>query len=257
VAKLPERDYTYYTTVRGLCRSCREIVPARIVFRGEEVWQERLCHRCGTDSARIAGDKEWYLNRMSEPRRDLSPLPAASNRPMVGRKGCPHDCGPCPWHASPCQLPVISVTNACNLRCPICFTYNRSDKIYYMPLEQLRRIVDWIVEACGECDLINITGGEPTLHPEIFDIIRACQRPEIGRVTLNSNGIALAQDISLCERLGELGVCVILSVNTFSSESSMRIHGQDLVETKLRAIENLTRAGVRMTLLNVLIRGEK
>ncbi|MCP4113606.1 MAG: radical SAM protein [Desulfobacteraceae bacterium] len=255
MARLSERDYIYYTTVNGMCRSCREVVPARIVFRGNEVWQERLCHRCGTGSALIAGDKEWYLDRMSEPRCDHSPLTASSIRPK-NRKGCPRDCGPCAWHASPCQLPVISVTNACNLRCPICFTYNRSDRLYYMPVEQMRQTVDWIAEACGECDLINITGGEPLLHPGIFDIIRICQRPEIGRITLNSNGIVPASDYSVCERLAQLGVYVILSVNTFDPETSIRIHGRDLAEIKLRAIENLSKAGVRMTLLNVLIHGE-
>jgi len=56
-------------------------------------------------------------------------------------------------------------------------------------------------------------------------------------------------------RLAELGVYVVLSFDTFDAGDSERLHGADLVETKLKAIENLGRAGVRMTLLNVLIRG--
>jgi len=125
-----------------------------------------------------------------------------------------------------------------------------------MPVDEMRKRIDWVIQASGECDLVNITGGEPTLHPQIFDIIKACKRSEIGRITLNSNGVVLARDYSFCERLRELDVYVILSINTLSSSSSIRIHGQDLVETKLRAIENLSRAGVRVTLLNVLIRDE-
>ncbi|MFC1851413.1 radical SAM protein [candidate division CSSED10-310 bacterium] len=253
MTRLPPRDYVYYTTVRGLCRSCREIVPGRIVFRGSEVWQEQLCHRCGVQAALIAGDKEWYLARMSEARLDRSPVPGVL-KPHPNRQGCPADCGPCSWHASPCQLPVISVTNNCNLRCPICFTYNRPDKIYSMSPAEMRQIVDWVVAASGHSDVINITGGEPTLHPQIFELIAECRRPEIGRITLNSNGLLLGQDFHFCERLAELGVYVILSFNTFSAECSRALHGQDVVESKLKAIENLTRAGVRMTLLNVLIR---
>jgi uncharacterized radical SAM superfamily Fe-S cluster-containing enzyme len=238
-----------------MCRSCRQIVPARILFRESEVWQERLCPVCGTAAALIAGDKDWYLSRLAEMPQDRSPLPASAHRTKE-RKGCPHDCGPCAWHATPCQLPVISVTNACNLRCPICFTYNRRDRIFYMPLAEIEEIVDWVVRANGQCDLLNITGGEPTLHPQILDIIKLCRRPEIGRVTMNSNGLLLANDFSLCEQLSELNVYVILSFDTFSPKSSINLHGQDLVETKLKAIENLKKAGVKMTLLNVLVREE-
>ena len=250
---LPDREYTYLTTVRGMCRACRAMVPARVVFRGDQVWQERICPTCGTDSALIAGDKAWYLARMEEPRIDRSPLPASEGH--VSGKGCPHDCGPCPWHASPCQLPVLSVTNACNLRCPICFTYNRGNGVWHMETEELERTLDWILESSGPVDLVNLTGGEPTLHPRILELVAACRRAGIGRVTMNSNGILLARDPELCARLAELGVYVVLSFDTFDPGDSVRLHGVDLVETKLKAIENLGKAGARMTLLNVLVRG--
>jgi uncharacterized radical SAM superfamily Fe-S cluster-containing enzyme len=123
-----------------------------------------------------------------------------------------------------------------------------------MQVDEMRRTVEWIIESSGPVDLINITGGEPTLHPDLMEILRVCQRPEIGRVTVNSNGIRLAEDFDLCRRLAGLGVYVILSFNTFDPETSRRMHGRDLVAAKLQAIENLGRAGVRMTLLSVLAR---
>ncbi len=252
MARLEERDYTYFSTVRGMCRVCRQIVPARVVFRDGQVWQESLCAGCRNEPALIASDQQWYLANVLKPMPDRAPLPDAK----PSRLGCPHDCGPCAWHASPCQLPVVSVTNACNSRCPICFTYNRAHPIYHMPLEEMRRTVEWIVESSGEVDLINVTGGEPTLHPQIIELLSICQRSEIGRVTMNSNGIRLAEDYQLCEQLAELGVYVILSFNTFDRDVSHRLHGRDLTEVKLKAIENLTRAGTRMTLLNVMVRGE-
>ena len=270
MARLEERDYTYVTTVRGMCRTCRRIVPARVFIRDEKVWQENLCPACrgashrgtgilpvnkhGQDAhataALIAADKNWYLENILQAFPDRSPLKGSH----ASQHGCPHDCGPCTWHASPCQLPVISVTNACNLRCPICFTYNRSDRLYFMPVEEMRRTVDWIVESSGPVDLINVTGGEPTLHPQILDILECCRRPEIGRVTMNSNGLRLAEDVALCEQLATMDIYVILSFNTFDSEASVTIHGSDVLGAKLKAIENLTQAGVRMTLLNVMIR---
>ena len=250
MARLEERDYTYFTTVRGMCRSCRRIVPARVFFRDGEVWQESLCATCENRPALIAHDRKWYVESVLKTHPDRSPL-RGSHPPQ---RGCPHDCGPCTWHASPCQLPVVSVTNACNLDCPICFTYNRKDRLYHMPVDEMRRTVDWIVESAGPVDLINITGGEPTLHPQILDILQCCKRPEIGRVTLNSNGLRLAEDRQLCERLAELEACVILSFSALDSRTSMQLHGRDVVAAKLQALDNLTRAGVRVTLLNVMVR---
>ncbi|HUS58723.1 MAG TPA: radical SAM protein [Planctomycetota bacterium] len=251
MGRLDDRPYTYFTTVRGMCRTCRTVVPARVYFQDGKVWQQSLCPRCANEPALIAGDQQWYMENVLRQSPDQSPL-HGSHAPKLG---CPHDCGPCTWHASPCQLPVFSVTNACNLDCPICFTYNRKDKLYHMPVDEMRRIVEQVVAMAGPIDLINITGGEPTLHPQIIELLECCRRPEIGRITMNSNGILLAEDRDLCERLAELGVCVILSFNTFDPKVSELLHGRNVIDAKLRAIENLTRVGVRMTLLNVMVRG--
>ena len=250
--RLEEKPYTYFTTVRGMCRTCREIVPARVFFRDSQVWQESLCPTCKNEPALIAADEQWYLSNIVRALPDRAPLSCAK----PPQKGCPHDCGPCTWHASPCQLPVFSITNDCELRCPICFTYNRADQIYHVSLDDMRKTVDWIIESSGPVDLINLTGGEPTRHPLLLDILRICRRPEIGRITMNSNGLRLAEDYELCEQLAELGVYVILSLNTLDADVSTRLHGRDLTDIKLRAIENLDSAGVRMTLLNVMIRDE-
>ena len=239
MARLEERDYTYFTTVRGMCRQCRQVVPARVFFRQGQVWQQSLCPTCEKAPALIAADKDWYLSSVLKQMPDRSPL-KGSHPPT---RGCPHDCGPCAFHASPCQLPVLSITNACELRCPICFTYNRADRLYHMPLDEMRRTVDWIIESSGSVDLINITGGEPTLHPQILDILDCCRRPEIGRVTMNSNGLRLAEDKTLCRELADRNVYVILSLNTLDAAVSRQLHGRDVVAAKLRAMDNLTAAG--------------
>jgi uncharacterized radical SAM superfamily Fe-S cluster-containing enzyme len=125
-----------------------------------------------------------------------------------------------------------------------------------MPVEEMRKTVDWIIESSERVDLINVTGGEPTLHPQIIEILRCCKRPEIGRITLNSNGLRLAQDRDLCEQLAELGVYVILSFNTFDPNTALELHGKDVVEAKLKAVDNLTQAGVKLTLLHVMMRNK-
>jgi len=246
-----EREYTYLGTTTGMCRSCRELVPSRVLAEDGKVYQERLCPRCGNDIALIAGDLEWYARMQREritPRRKN-----VSRRPV--ERGCPHDCGPCAFHEGTCNIPVVSVTNACDLRCPICFTYNREDQRYFMPIEEMRAVVEQVIECAGPVDLINITGGEPTLHPEILTLLDECRRPEIGRITMNTNGIRLAEDEILCRDLADLGVYVVLSFNTFDPETSVMLHGRDVTSEKLAALDNLEKHGIGTTLLNVMVPG--
>jgi 7,8-dihydro-6-hydroxymethylpterin dimethyltransferase len=215
------------------------------------VFQERLCPTCGTNRAWIAEEVAWYLDRTATTVRGK---PARIPGREV-RAGCPKDCGPCTFHANACHLPVLSVTNACNLDCPICFTYNRPDRKYFMGREELRSLLDQLIARAGPFDLMNITGGEPTLHPQIVDLLSECRRPEIGRVTMNSNGLRLATDEDLCRTLADLGVYVVLSFDTFQRDRALTIHGRDVVDLKLRALDNLQRFGIGTTLLNVMIRG--
>jgi uncharacterized radical SAM superfamily Fe-S cluster-containing enzyme len=158
-------------------------------------------------------------------------------------------------HANACHLPVFSVTNACNMDCPICFTYNRADQKYFMSRAELRDLLDKLLARVGPLDVLNITGGEPSLHPDILDLLQECKRPEIGRITMNSNGLRLASDEGFCQALAELGIYVVLSFDTFQPERALRIHGRDVTGQKQRALENLQRFGIGATLLNVMIRG--
>ena len=247
----PSRPYTYLGTVTGMCRECRAMVPARVIEEGGGVFQERICPKCGTSRARIADGLEWYLERTATPVRCK---PAGLPGGEVHR-GCPHDCGPCAFHANACHLPVFSVTNACNMDCPICFTYNRADRKYFMGREELRSLLDKLIDRAGPFDLMNITGGEPTMHPRIVELLQECRRPEIGRVTMNSNGLRLATDEDLCRALADLGVYVVLSFDTFRTDRALAIHGRDVVDLKRQALENLQRFGIGTTLLNVMIRG--
>jgi 7,8-dihydro-6-hydroxymethylpterin dimethyltransferase len=245
------RPYTYLATVQGMCRQCRALVPCRIVEQGGAVYQERLCPRCGPARALLADSVAWYLERLR------TPVACRPYRGAAGavQRGCPHDCGPCAAHANNCHLPVFSITNACNMACPICFTFNRSQPQYFMERSELRTLLDRLIERVGPVDLVNLTGGEPTLHPALPDLIAECLRPEIGRVTVNSNGLALAEDEGLCTRLAAGGAYVILSMHTLRPDRATPIYGRDVVAQKLKALENLQRHGIGTTLLVVLIRG--
>lgn len=248
---LKTRDYYYYGTTTGMCRKCRKLTPSRIIIKKGSVYQQGLCPTCGKSIAKIAHDAEWYLKTI----RNIKPSRQPKKFSRKVRKGCPFDCGLCSWHESACNLPVFSITNACNLDCHICFTYNRKDKIYYMSPDEMHRMVRWLLNSEGSIDLINITGGEPTLHPQLIDLLKICRDKRIGRVTMNSNGLRLAEDKKLCASLQELGIYVILSFNTSNPVTSRKIHGRDIVDIKLKALRNLCHYNIPTTILNVMIPG--
>ena len=86
---------------------------ALITARESGVFLERICPNSGTVAVLIAGDYRWYLERTAEPQ-------AVERMPNAGRltRGCPFDCGPCECHTARLHLPVVSITNLCNLDCP-------------------------------------------------------------------------------------------------------------------------------------------
>ncbi len=210
-----------------------------------------ICPEHGASEALIASNVDWYLKVINS--RQVTDKPRKFSREIS--KGCPFDCGLCKWHEKACNIPVFSITNVCNLKCPICFTYNRDDLEYFMSVDEFKKIVNWILDSEKQVDLINITGGEPTLHPDLFTLLKLCKRKGIGRVTLNSNGLKLSQDEDFVKKIAEYGVYVILSFNTFNSSTAKKMHGKDVLEHKLKALENLEKYGVQTTLLNVSVKG--
>ncbi|MGE5679738.1 MAG: radical SAM protein [Bacillota bacterium] len=245
-----DREYIYYDLTQSMCRTCRKIVDAQILIRDSRVYMRSICPEHGASEALIAADSEWYMKIINSKQETDRP----ANYSKEISKGCPFDCGLCSWHEKACNLPVFSITNACNLKCPICFTYNREDKKYFIGEDDFRSIIEWIIESEKEIDLINITGGEPTLHPRLFKLLEIARRKEIGRITLNSNGIKLAEDEDFVRELAGYGVYIILSFNTFDREITKKLHGSDILDYKIKALNNLEKYNIPVTLLNVSVK---
>ncbi len=245
------KEYSFYKMTRGMCRKCRKIIDSRIFIQDEKVYQENMCPDCGNVKTLIAEDKEWYFKYINFPIKLQTPQKINTPR----QNGCPYDCGICPWHENRPSLPVFSITNACNLRCPICLTFNREDEIYFMSVDEMKKTVDFLMENNDSYDLVNIKGGEPTLHPNLIELLKVVKRDEIGRITVNSNGLRLGEDENLVKQLKDLGVYIILSFDTLDSETSVKIHGKDIVEAKFKALDLLQKYDIGVTLLNVMIKG--
>ena len=91
-------------------------------------------------------------------------------------------------------------------------------------------MLDLLVESEGEPDLLQISGGEPTLHPQILDILRAARRRPIRHIMLNTNGIRIASDADFVAALAEMKRAfeVYLQFDALSKEALQTIRGADL-----------------------------
>lgn len=239
-------------TTTSLCRTCKEAVPAEVVAQAGCVWMRKACPQHGAQEVRLSTDAGWYERTRAERQHRVSPR-------VIKKEvdhGCPFDCGPCTSHTQKVRLPVVTITSACNLDCPICYVHNKNDDAFHMPIEDFQLILDHLrTDHGGELDIINLTGGEPTMHPRLFDMLAMANAAGIHRVTVCSNGIRLAKDEAYVERLAALGARIALSFDTFDPHADKLLQGANMLATKLRCMELCEKHGVDVTLIPVMTRG--
>ena len=154
-------------------------------------------------------------------------------------------------------MPVVTITSACDLDCPICYVHNKNSDAFFMSRGEFGRVLEHLVEnAGGDLDLINLTGGEPTLHPELPELVEMCVAAGIHRVSICSHGLGLLNDERLVERLAELSARIALSFDTFDADTDKAINGVRSVEQKLRVLKLLDRYGLDTTLIPVMAGGK-
>lgn len=171
--------------------------------------------------------------------------------------GCPYDCGLCPDHEQHSCLAIIEVNDVCNLTCPVCFAGSSVHNRAHRPMAEIESMLDAVVASEGEPDLIQFSGGEPTLHPQFFDILTAARRRPIRHLMVNTNGLRIAHEPGFAERLAGFmpGFEVYLQFDSLRREALMALRGADLSRGRIGALEALERAGVSTTLVVTLKKG--
>jgi uncharacterized radical SAM superfamily Fe-S cluster-containing enzyme len=245
-----KRDYTYYDLTQSLCRKCKKLIDAQIIFRDGRVYMRAICPEHGVSEALIASDVNWYIKVINT--RQVNDKPGQFSKKID--KGCPFDCGLCEWHEKACTTPIIPVTNTCNLNCKWCYTINRNTAEYFMSVDEAKERLDWLIESDKQVDSINITGGEPTLHPRLFELIRIYGRKEIGRISLYTNGLKIAEDEEITKRLAEQNINVNLSFNTLDRKTAEKMYGADVLDLKIKALDSLEKYNVPTSLLFLMVK---
>jgi len=150
--------------------------------------------------------------------------------------GCPDSCGICPQHEQHVCLPILEITDHCNWECPICLVTNPGS--HHWTREEVARVLDGLIRSEGQIDVLNLSGGEPTLNPYFREIVEECvSRKQILRVSVSTNGSMLARNRELLEFLAERRVIVSLQFDGLDDEIYRTLRGRPLLAEKRRLID--------------------
>ncbi len=248
------RPYLYYDQAVSLCEHCLRRVEARLVIRDDRVWMLKWCPVHGRAKVLIASDAAFWREGRE---RWLKPpeMPRRFNTAM--RWGCPYDCGLCPDHMQHSCLTLVEITEHCNLRCPVCFAESGPERQRHLDLPTIERMLDAVVTNEGEPDVVQISGGEPTLHPEFFAVLDAARRRPIRHLMVNTNGLRIATEPGFAEQLAayQPGFEVYLQFDSLRREALLALRGADLRAQHERALARLNELDLSTTLVMTVARG--
>ena len=247
---MPVRNYTYYDFTLSLCPECLKRVDAKIVFEDDSVFMLKRCPEHGNSKVLIADDAAYYKNirNYNKP----SEMPHTFNTKT--HYGCPYDCGLCPDHEQHSCLTVVEITDRCNLTCPTCYAGSSPTYGRHRSLEEVKKMLDAVVRNEKEPDVVQISGGEPTIHPDFFEILDYAKSLPIKHLMVNTNGIQIAKDAEFAQRLATYAPDfeIYLQFDSFRDEVLQQMRGASLTKIREQALEQLNKLNLSTTLVVTL-----
>ena len=250
---MPVRKYTYYDFTLSLCPECLRRVDAKIVFENGNVYMLKRCNEHGNSKVLIADDIDYYKNIRNYNKPSETPYTFNTKT----HYGCPYDCGLCPDHEQHSCLTVVEVTDRCNLTCPTCYAGSSPTYGRHRTLEEVKQMLDTIVQNEKEPDVVQISGGEPTIHPQFWDILDYAKSLPIRHLMLNTNGIKIAKDFAFAEQLKTYAPDfeIYLQFDSFENTVLQELRGADLNDIRIQALEHLNTLNLSTTLVVTLQKG--
>ena len=229
---------------QSTCEVCRRIVPAKVVTPdGLQVYYHKFCPTDGISRNWVHGDLATYLEtqRYVKPAWTPEELSGQSDIP------CPHGCGFCDRHEQHLCMPIVEITSRCDLACPVCIA--DAGKKWDMTVEEFGMLADKLISAEKQIDVLNFSGGEPLLHPQLLKIVdEALGRPEIVRVSISTNGLSLLRNPRLVSDLHSRNVVVALQFDGFDDKAYEVLRGRKLLDAKLDILDMLSEVGISTSL---------
>jgi uncharacterized radical SAM superfamily Fe-S cluster-containing enzyme len=207
----------------------------------------KRCPKHGRSKVLIADDITYYKNIRNYNKPSETPYTFNTQT----HYGCPYDCGLCPDHEQHSCLTVVEITDRCNLTCPTCFAGSSPTYGRHRTLEEVKKMLDVVVSNERNPDVVQISGGEPTLHPQFFEILDYAKSLPIKHLMLNTNGIDIARNYAFAERLASYAPNfeIYLQFDSFRKEVLQFMRGANLTSIRKQALEHLNRLNLSTTLV--------
>ena len=248
------RPYLFYGQTTSLCEVCLQTVPAKIIFQNECVFYLKRCSEHGNSKTLISTDIPYYL-RCKE---YLKPGDMPRRFQTQIKNGCPHDCGLCPDHEQHSCLAIFDIIDECNMKCPICYANSAPGSGNAKSLADIDAMLSTLLESELEPDLVQLSGGEPTLHPDFEQIVDELMRSPVRHLMVNTNGIRIAKEPELVSRLSHYkqGFEIYLQFDSFRSDVLKNIRGINATNIRKKALENLESNKISTTLVCTIKQGQ-
>lgn len=234
------------------CPRCQLVVPAERIELQNQLLLRAHCPTCGMRDSVIEHDAALYHLLEKSRRPHKKPVSCQT----ADRRGCPFDCGLCPNHQQKSCVSLVEITERCNLNCPVCFA--EAGQGVHRPLAVVTRMLDVAVEtANGAPDVLQISGGEPTTHPDLIEILRYAKSLPFKYVMLNTNGLDLQNgrvDLTALKALGA-GFEIYLQFDGLDDRVYETLRGRRLYAEKKRALDQLADVAIPVTLVATIRRG--
>lgn len=136
---------------------------------------------------------------------------------------------------------AIETNYVCNLDCPLCFNQNyvKKDKEYYMHIGKIKKIIDNI--PLGFVSHIRITGGEPLLRKDIFEIMEYIKEKGF-KVWLNTNGTLI--DEKTAAIISKYVENVLIPLNGYDEKTEIVMTKKGMHKDKINGIRLLKKHGI-------------
>lgn len=231
------------------CPQCNAAAPAEVWKRRDEtgaesVWMVRTCETHGEAEACLASDARFYWTSHGNPEREETSCCGG---------GCSGGVEPAFETLSTC-IALIEIVHSCNLACPTCYANSPQSKaVDAVPLAQVQARIEGVIARKGSLEILQLSGGEPTLHPQFFELLAWCQaHPKIQYTLLNTNGVRIAHDEGFAAELGRTirygRFQLYLQFDGVQAAAQHALRAADLRATRRRVLEQCRALNIPVTL---------
>jgi len=151
----------------------------------------------------------------------------------------------------------LSISDVCNFKCGYClpdgYKIDKSDNRTFINIEEIGRLTRALSEL--GVSKIRLTGGEPTVRKDFFEIIKIIKENSgIKKTVITTNGYRLDKIANDIKNSGLDGINI--SIDSLNAATFKKITGHDRLEEILRGIKNLQKLNFKNIKINaVLLKG--